>query len=582
MRTIFCRISFLLTFLLSTLLSCYCSHALAAHTKAKSFDVTQATIPSIHRAITRQKLTCENLIATYLQRIKTYNLATSRGGAINAFVSINPLAFDQARALDRQFAQSHQLVGSLHCIPVVVKDNIDTTDTPTTSGSLALLGSQPIQDAFLVAQLKKAGAIILGKGTMDELAFGGIGISGHSGRTGNAYNPTQSPGGSSGGPAAAVSASFALVGIGTDNSGSIRIPAAFNGIYGLRPSMGLVSQSGIFPRGNLDGIAGPLTRHVEDMAIVLSVIAQPNKHDKRTLNRPVTHDYQAQLSKKTSLNNIHIGVVKSVAENSIYKNTTTETALLQNNFLQLLKKQGAHLKEIDLPEFLTDRKNNMAGEVEQINRYLASFPSTRTSYTDICQSKRTLINHDYCLNHIQETAPQSSRAYTNTLKMFAQNKKYIEKVMQDNNLDVLLAPISAKGKADYDMLAVNTWQLPLSSNSGLPAIAINIGFSKDKIPMPVGMQFIGRSFDEITLLHIAQILEKNSLPLPLPNLGNPSLDPLLNNLSIAEMNNFFTLLGMNTFKQFLFYHRADSLTPTIFNAILLKTRNEFQALKISA
>src|SRR5690606_23277037 len=127
----------------------------------------------------------------------------------------------------------------LHCIPVILKDNIDSYDTTTTAGSYALLGNQPAQDAFLVAELRKAGAIILGKGGMDEFARGIIGINSRNGRIGNAYEPNKNPGGSSGGVGAAISANFVMIGMGTDNSGSVRIPAVFNGLVGLRPSTGL-------------------------------------------------------------------------------------------------------------------------------------------------------------------------------------------------------------------------------------------------------------------------------------------------------------------------------------------------------
>src|SRR5580658_3746684 len=246
---------------------------------------------SIHTAIEQHQLTCEQLINHYLERIKQYNLSTAKHAPINAFNEINPTALDQARQLDNHYSQTQKLSGSLHCIPVVLKDNIDTYDATTTSGTLALLGNQPNQDAFLVSQLRKAGAIILAKGGMDELASGFSGISSRSGRIGNAYDPDKNPGGSSGGPAAAVSANFAMIGIGTDNSGSVRIPAAFNGIVGLRPSTGLISQRGIFPAGNLDGTAGPLARNVEDLARLLDVIAQEDPQDKKTISVPRVATY---------------------------------------------------------------------------------------------------------------------------------------------------------------------------------------------------------------------------------------------------------------------------------------------------
>ena len=244
------------------------------------FNLEEATIDSIHTAIKNHQITCTQLITAYLNRIKKYNLSVDKAAPINAFTEINPSVLNEAQYIDDTYAKTKKLVGPLHCIPVLLKDNIDSFDTTSTSGSFALLGNQPTKDAFLVSRLRKAGAIILGKGGMDEFASGMIGISSRSGRIGNAYDSTKNPGGSSGGPAAGVSANFAVIGIGTDNSGSVKIPAAFNGLVGLRPSTGLISQQGIFPMGTLDAAAGPLTRTTKDLAIVLDVIAQPDRADK--------------------------------------------------------------------------------------------------------------------------------------------------------------------------------------------------------------------------------------------------------------------------------------------------------------
>ena len=186
------------------------------------FSIKESTIDSTHTALKSGSIDCVELIQSYLSRIKKYNFSLKRGAPINAFVSLNPNALSQAKRLDSYFKQSGKLIGPLHCIPVALKDNIDTVDTPSTSGSLALLGSQPIRNAFLVNKIRAAGGIIIGKAAMDEFASGGQGISGRSGRIGNVYDPDKNPGGSSGGSAVAVSANFAMLGIGTDNSGSVR------------------------------------------------------------------------------------------------------------------------------------------------------------------------------------------------------------------------------------------------------------------------------------------------------------------------------------------------------------------------
>ena len=145
-------------------------------------------------------------------------------------------------------------------------------DIPVTSGSLSMLGSQPVKDAYVVQKLREAGAVILASGAMDEFAAGLISKSSRSARIGNAFDPTKNPGGSSGGSAVAVASDYALVAIGSDNSGSIRVPAGFNGLFGLRPGSGCIKAEGIFPRGNLDGVIGPITKNPDDMRYILSVL----------------------------------------------------------------------------------------------------------------------------------------------------------------------------------------------------------------------------------------------------------------------------------------------------------------------
>ncbi len=531
-------------------------------------DITHASITIIEKAIETRKITCEELIMHHLDRINKYNLDISRGGAINAFVSLTPLVMDEARKLDNYFETTKKLVGPLHCIPIVVKDNINTYDSTSTSGSLALLGSQPNRDAFLVAELRKAGAIIIGKGTMDEFASGMIGVSSRSGRTGNAYDPTQNPGGSSAGPAAAVSAGFAVVGIGTDNSGSIRVPAAFNGIYGLRPSTGLISQSGIFPRGNLDGIAGPLTRSIKDMAIVLSLITKPDTDDKLTLKHPVVQSYVDFLDKET-LEGLRIGVVKSV----VYTDSK-KLRKLYSTFFNKLNKMGVTLVDIELPDFNTNRKSNMAGEIQQINQYLSSFPSTRRNFADICTSRRTNIFHgiEGCFQHIRETPPVNSVAYHDVLKMFATNRNYVQDIMNKYKLDVLLTPITSFGTATYDINSVLTAKLPISSNAGLPSLVLNIGYiGNGKVQMPVGVEIIGKFYGEGVLLQIAAVIEKNLEPKLVPILETATTKDIINHLNISEYNNLLTLIGDTTYNKFLVSNKPNNLTHLVFNELLTET-----------
>ncbi|HAT2009263.1 TPA: amidase [Legionella pneumophila] len=535
-------------------------------------QLESATIRSIHHAIQNHQFTCFDLVTTYIDRIKKYNLSTKKFAPINAWSEINPSAIVQAQQLDASFKNTGLLSGPLHCIPVILKDNIDSFDTTTTSGSYALLGSQPVRDSFLVEKLRKAGAIILGKSGMDEFAWGMIGISSRSGRIGNAFNPNKNPGGSSGGSAAAVSASFALLGIGTDNSGSLRIPAAFHGLVGLRPSTGLISQQGIFPMGNLDGTAGPIARTTEDLAILLDIIAKPDLHDPKTLDIPRVKTYKEFL-KMDGLTNKRIGIVHNVNNIDTFDKMPSYILKIVQKATQNMQKMGATLIDIDLPLFNNDRKNNQAGEVQDVNEYLASFPSTRKNFQDICESNRTrnFGTKKDCLHFIKNMASKSSKSYQQAQSIFAKNKIYVQKIMKRDKLDALLIPISTHGTATYDEMTVNTWRAPVSSNSGLPSISINIGYSDD---MPIGIELVGKQFHEGTLIEIAYAYEKHTSNKISPTM--PEENPTLLNLSIPELNNLFTLLGKNAYEEVLMHSKdtndkASELTPEKFQKITVDT-----------
>ncbi|MGM9452862.1 amidase [Legionella bozemanae] len=468
-----------------------------------------------------------------------------------------------------------------HQISCLQLTNIDSFDTTTTSGSYALLGSQPIHDAFLVKKLRHAGAIILGKGGMDEFAWGMSGISSRSGRIGNAYDPNQNPGGSSGGPAAAVSAHFALLAIGTDNSGSVRIPAAFHGLIGLRPSTGLISQSGIFPMGNLDGTAGPIAWNTQDLAILLDVIAQPDPQEHKTLTIPRVKTYSTFL-KSNGLNHKRIGIIHNVNGINPFNKMSAPIEKIIKKATNDMQNMGATLIDITLPDFNNERQFNQAGEIEDVNEYLASFPSTRKSFRDICESNRTrnFGSIKDCLHFMKNTASKFSVSYQKALKLFKQNKTYVEQIMDKNHLDVLLMPITTNGEATYDAMKVNTWRAPISSNSGLPAISINVGYSQDT-HMPIGVELISKQYQEGTLLEIAYAYETQAKQSILPPMPEENLALL--NFTIPELNNLFTLLGKNAYEKFLIHSKDSSplsndLTPERFREITANTMQEYTEL----
>ena len=262
----------------TTVLLVVCVAGVAAQTPAPSarpaaFHLMEATIDEVRGALQSGRITCRGLVELYLKRIETYDKA---GPALNAVQTINPRARQEADRLDAAFKSSGP-VGPLHCIPVLVKDQVDTSDMPTTYGSAVFKDFVPRRDATIVTRLRKAGAVIVGKASMGEYASGYFGSA--SGPIRNAYDPSRNASGSSGGTGSGIAANFAAVGIGEDTGGSIRGPAAVSSLVGLRPTLPLVSRHGMFPARPTTDTLGPIARTVRDAALVLDVIAGYDPND---------------------------------------------------------------------------------------------------------------------------------------------------------------------------------------------------------------------------------------------------------------------------------------------------------------
>ena len=254
--------------------------ALPAAAAFRLLSTHEPTIADIHAAMRAKELTCRQLVQMYLDRIEAYD---RKGPALNAIVILNPNALNTADALDARFAQSG-LVGPLHCVPMIVKDNFDTADMPTAAGSLSLKSSAPPRDAFQVRKLREAGALVLAKSNMAEFArspFETVNslIPGH---TRNPYALDRVPAGSSGGTAAAVAASFGAAGLGTDTGNSIRGPSSHTSLVGIRSTMGLTSRAGIVPLFLNRDIGGPMARTVADAVAIFDVIAGSDPADPAT------------------------------------------------------------------------------------------------------------------------------------------------------------------------------------------------------------------------------------------------------------------------------------------------------------
>ncbi len=245
----------------------------------EAFKLEEATIADIHQAFRNRSLTCRQLVQRYIDRIEAYD---RKGPALNSIVNVNQNAVAEADRLDDFLSRTRTFVGPLHGIPVVVKDQVETKDIVTTFGSIALDGYIPQRDATAIAKLKEAGAIVLAKSAMPDFATSWFGFSSKSGETKNPYALDRDPGGSSSGTGAAVAANLATVGIGEDTGGSIRAPASFNNLVGVRVTSGLISRTGMSPLVVFQDTAGPMTRTVTDAAVLLDALAGYDPKDPYT------------------------------------------------------------------------------------------------------------------------------------------------------------------------------------------------------------------------------------------------------------------------------------------------------------
>jgi amidase len=478
------------------------------------FVVEEATIGGIHAALAAGALTCRQLVANYLARIEVYD---DDGPALNAILTVNPRALDRAAELDARYAMDPSGLGSLHCVPVVLKDNYDTADMPTTGGSVTLAESVPPDDAFVVRRLREAGALILAKANMTELARGGTTVSSLGGQTRNPYDLTRTPGGSSGGTGAAIAANFAAVGTGTDTGQSIRSPASAGSLVGLRPTRGLVSRDGIIPVSTTQDAAGPITRTVEDAARMLDVMAGYDPNDPITafsLDK-IPASYTHSLN-SDGLTGARIGVlVDFFGADSVHAevNAVTEAAIGQMAAL------GAVMIRINIPEIdeLT-RDLAVSGFESKIafNAYLADLASgapvrTLEEFIDRGRFHESIRGSLEADQRVQDAL--NNPEYLRRLRRRQSLRQAIMTTMADHELDAILYPhqrrlVAPIGGPQLERNGV------LSNGTGFPAITVPGGFSTptESAPLgvPIGIELIGPEWSESRLIELAFAFEQAS------------------------------------------------------------------------
>jgi len=478
------------------------------------FRVEETTIAQVHEAFRAGTLTCHALVEHYLRRIAAYD---RNGPAINSLVVVNPRALDVADSLDRRF-KSGGPVGALHCIPMIVKDNFETTDLPTTAGSLSLQGFVSSRDAFMVRRIREAGAIVLAKSNMAEFAFSPIETVSSilPGYTKNPYATDRVTAGSSGGTAAAVAANLGEVGLGTDTGNSIRGPSGHQALVGIRSTIGLTSRAGVVPLDLAYDIAGPMARTVADAAAVFQVVAGPDPDD------PVTAasrdraqvDYRAALVRE-GLKGARVGVLTQA-----YERPTTDPEVLAvfQVALEDLRRQGATVVEAVTVDSL-DAWDNAQTEPcfpfpfkHDINVWLAGHRDRVPvkSLEEIVRSGRFHPSIEKRLELAQTgLEPVSANPGCRDAEAFrVKLRTAVLALMDANRLDALVYPTWSNPPrliGDLNTPAGDNNQV-FSPSTGFPAITVPMGYTRGALP--AGLQFFGRPWSEATLIRLAYAYEQ--------------------------------------------------------------------------
>jgi amidase len=519
------RREFLKSSALAGALGLYASSGAAASSgsvqQSGEFDYLEASIPEIRADLVAGEITAEALTEHYLARIDSFD------DTLNAFITVNDNAVDRAAALDEQLAESGP-AGPLHGIPVVLKDNYDTSDLPTTGGSLALEGFVPEEDAFLVQQLRNAGAVVLGKGNMDEWAHGGAPGGGYSslgGQTVNPYDTDRGPSGSSGGPAAAVAANLGVIAMGSDTGGSIRGPVADNALIGVKPTRGLTSRSGIIPFGLSLDVGGPMTRTVTDAAITLDVLNGVDTDDPATFNNPerAADDYTEALE-VDSLNGVRLGVMRDFFGANDEVDQQIETAISD------MSGEGAEIVDpIELPESLYNSIGDIYSTISDLefknylNEYLAARDAPVESLEEVIElsSADDFPIDDAVYDRLieaQERGPFTDQFYERTLETGPDMiSRIITTTLEENDLDALIAPTGScpaepLPSADIDYQCGETpgsFRTGIANISGFPEVNVPAGFTSSGLPVSVA--FLGPMYSEPTLLGLAYSYEQATM-----------------------------------------------------------------------
>ncbi len=475
-------------------------------------QLDELTVSAIHQAYQNGDYTAEQLTQAYIDRIHQYDLDSTT----NAIILINPQALEDARKLDEEFKKIGKLQ-PLHGIPVIVKDNYNTKGLQTTAGSAALAGFEPATDAYQVKKLREAGAIILAKSNMAEWAFSPrVTISSIAGETRNPYNLNHTTAGSSGGTGAAVAANFGALGLGTDTGNSIRGPSSHNALVGFRSTLGLTSREGIAPLYLRNDVGGPMCRTVEDATRVLQLIAGYDSND------PITQHAQGKVADnylnyldKNGLQRARIGILRTLSEDEPHPEIKS---LFEQAISDLIRLGADIVDPVDIPGFDNLRQDQWCPMFRHdVNQYLASLgPDVPVkNLNEVIESGKYAEYIESRLKYHLESGTNPGEGMEPCLDPFEDPRriKYreaIEKTMDSLQLDAIIYPSWNHPPAkigDQSGYKGDNSQV-IAPHTGQPAFTVPMGYTSGSLP--AGLQFLGRMFDEPTLIKLTYAYEQGT------------------------------------------------------------------------
>ncbi|MCJ1313731.1 hypothetical protein MMC25_007411 [Agyrium rufum] len=495
---------------------CFTALLPLAWCQSAGFDAREATIDSVQHDLFSGLTTCRIIVSSFLTRIEAFN------AKVNTIINLNPTALAIADELDERLASGNN-TGSLFCIPILLKDNYDTADVVTTGGNLDLEASQPTDDAPAVAALKRAGAVILGKTNLHELALEGLSVSSSGGQTINPYDSSRTPGGSSGGSGAAVASSFSVLATGSDTVNSLRSPASANSLFSVRPTRGLITRTGIVPISYTQDAIGPITRCVRDAAVALTVMTSTgyDAADNTTALVPPTSrnvDYAAELS-TGALKGLRLGLLEGFFNRTASNETTPVNDTMASIVSEL---RSAHANIIPI----TSSIYNATAISAKMDVQRFEYREEMDTYLQRSSLKGT---HPQTLNELYASGKflviPSQYEYVNTaLISSTSNATYasVQYGIQDlilaldetfikNNLDAIIYPEQQNLVVKIGSASQSGRNGILAAITGSPVVTVPVGFSdpgaEAPVGVPIGMEILGRKWSEEMLLQIAYQIE---------------------------------------------------------------------------